>query len=291
MKGARTLVDLLRSKQDNDKSLGQHFLINDELITLSIQYAEIVKPDHVLEIGPGPGVLTEALLMQGCRVTAIEIDEGAVKHLQRIFASEIASGQLNLLAGDALQVKWPTSISKVVANIPYQISSPLVELLTKYLRNDEVKLLQKVVLLVQEEFAERLVMEYESDVGSLGMTALLDWQSEMLQKVPPHNFSPNPKVNSCFIEMKPSHEQFDCDKRLVKQVIHQAFKQRRKKIRTSLKSIPRRLNRVPNWYSARWKLAISSLADDERMNARPEEFDFDDWIEFCQDLEKIQDKS
>ena len=291
MKGARTLVDLLRSKQDNDKSLGQHFLINDELITLSIQYAEIVKPDHVLEIGPGPGVLTEALLMQGCKVTAIEIDEGAVKHLQRIFASEIASGQLNLLSGDALQVKWPTSISKVVANIPYQISSPLVELLTKYLRNDEVKLLQKVVLLVQEEFAERLVMEYESDVGSLGMTALLDWQSEMLQKVPPHNFSPNPKVNSCFIEMKPSHEQFDCDKRLVKQVIHQAFKQRRKKIRTSLKSIPRRLNRVPNWYSARWKLAISSLADDERMNARPEEFDFDDWIEFCQDLEKIQDKS
>ena len=291
MKGARTLVDLLRSKQDNDKSLGQHFLINDELITLSIQYAEIVKPDHVLEIGPGPGVLTEALLMQGCRVTAIEIDEGAVKHLQRIFASEIASGQLNLLSGDALQVKWPPSISKVVANIPYQISSPLVELLTKYLRNDEVKLLQKVVLLVQEEFAERLVMEYESDVGSLGMTALLDWQSEMLQKVPPHNFSPNPKVNSCFIEMKPSHEQFDCDKRLVKQVIHQAFKQRRKKIRTSLKSIPRRLNRVPNWYSARWKLAISSLADDERMNARPEEFDFDDWIEFCQDLEKIQDKS
>ena len=291
MKGARTLVDLLRSKQDNDKSLGQHFLINDELITLSIQYAEIVKPDHVLEIGPGPGVLTEALLMQGCRVTAIEIDEGAVKHLQRIFASEIASGQLNLLSGDALQIKWPTSISKVVANIPYQISSPLVELLTKYLRNDEVKLLQKVVLLVQEEFAERLVMEYESDVGSLGMTALLDWQSEMLQKVPPHNFSPNPKVNSCFIEMKPSHEQFDCDKRLVKQVIHQAFKQRRKKIRTSLKSIPRRLNRVPNWYSARWKLAISSLADDERMNARPEEFDFDDWIEFCQDLEKIQDKS
>lgn len=291
MKGARTLVDLLRSKQDNDKSLGQHFLINDELITLSIQYAEIVKPDHVLEIGPGPGVLTEALLMQGCRVTAIEIDEGAVKHLQRIFTNEIASGQLNLLSGDALQVKWPTSISKVVANIPYQISSPLVELLTKYLRNDEVKLLQKVVLLVQEEFAERLVMEYESDVGSLGMTALLDWQSEMLQKVPPHNFSPNPKVNSCFIEMKPSHEQFDCDKRLVKQVIHQAFKQRRKKIRTSLKSIPRRLNRVPNWYSARWKLAISSLADDERMNARPEEFDFDDWIEFCQDLEKIQDKS
>mgnify|MGYP003323526009 CR=1 FL=1 len=65
MRGARTLVDLLRSKQDNDKSLGQHFLINDDLIALSLQYGEIVKQDHVLEIGPGPGVLTEALLMQG----------------------------------------------------------------------------------------------------------------------------------------------------------------------------------------------------------------------------------
>ena len=63
MRGARTLVDLLRSKQDNDKSLGQHFLINDDLIALSLQYGEIVKQDHVLEIGPGPGVLTEALLM------------------------------------------------------------------------------------------------------------------------------------------------------------------------------------------------------------------------------------
>ena len=58
MRGARTLVDLLRSKQDNDKSLGQHFLINDDLIALSLQYGEIVKQDHVLEIGPGPGVLT-----------------------------------------------------------------------------------------------------------------------------------------------------------------------------------------------------------------------------------------
>ena len=74
MRTARQLVDLLRTKQDNDKSLGQHFLINDELIARSIEFGSVTKDDHVLEIGPGPGVLTEALLATGCTVTAIEID-------------------------------------------------------------------------------------------------------------------------------------------------------------------------------------------------------------------------
>ena len=287
MRHARQLVDLLRSIQDNDKSLGQHFLINDDLIDAATKFGDVKHSDHVLEIGPGPGVLTEALLNIGCKVTAIEIDEGAVKHLNSVFRGSITAGKLTIISGDALRIKWPNSITKVVANIPYQISSPLIELLTKYLRNDKEKKLTKVVLLVQEEFGERLVMEYESDVGSLGMTALLDWQCEILKKVPPHNFSPNPKVNSCFVEMIPSNEQFGCDKRLVKMVIHHAFKQRRKKLRTSLKSVPRRLNRVPNWYSQRWKFALKNMSLDERMDCRPEEFNFDDWINFCEDLEKF----
>ena len=227
MRTARQLVDLLRAKQDNDKSLGQHFLINDELIAKSIEFGSVTKDDHVLEIGPGPGVLTEALLTTGCTVTAIEIDSGAVEHLNSVFSTELESQQLTIHQGDALQVNWPSDITKVIANIPYQISSPLIELLTRYLRSKWQHLV-KVILLVQEEFAERLVMEYESDVGSLGMTALLDWQCDILAKVPPHHFSPNPKVNSCFIEMIPSNEEFAVDKRLVKQIIHQAFNQRRK---------------------------------------------------------------
>ncbi len=283
MRTARQLVDLLRAKQDNDKSLGQHFLINDDLITKSIEFGNVSEEDHVLEIGPGPGVLTEALLATGCTVTAIEIDIGAVEHLRTIFPNELKNQQLTIHQGDALQTNWPPDITKVIANIPYQISSPLIELLTRYLRS-KWQHLAKVILLVQEEFAQRLVMEYDSDVGSLGMTALLDWQCDILAKVPPHHFSPNPKVNSCFIEMMPSDEQFAVDKRLVKQIIHQAFNQRRKKLRTSLKSIPRRLNRIPNWYSARWKFAYTNLIDDERMEARPEEFDFDDWVKLAIDF-------
>ena len=103
MKGARQLVELLRSKQDNDKSLGQHFLINDELIGDSISYGEVHQGDHVLEIGPGPGVLTEALLAKGCRVTAIEIDNGAVSHLHQQFAADIEQGMLTVNSGDAIK--------------------------------------------------------------------------------------------------------------------------------------------------------------------------------------------
>jgi len=284
MKGARWLVDSLRAKQPFNKDLGQHFLVNDELIDFAVKHTSVCDKDHVLEIGPGPGVLTEALLNSNSKVTAIELDEGAVKHLTEIFAPEIDSGQLNIISGDALKVKWPMGITKVVSNIPYQISSPLIDRLTKYLREQENSALECVLLLVQEEFAERLVMEYETDVGSLGMTALLDWESQIVKKVAPHNFSPNPKVHSCFVEMTPSGEDFDCDKRLVKQVIHTTFTQRRKKIRSTLKSVPRRINRIPQWHSARWKKAFASLIEDERLDSRPEELDFDDWIELCCDL-------
>tara|TARA_B100000459_G_scaffold58687_1_gene31827 strand:+ start:1812 stop:2681 length:870 start_codon:yes stop_codon:yes gene_type:complete len=286
MRGARWLVDSLRAKQPFNKDLGQHFLVNDDLIEFSVNHAVLSKKDHVLEIGAGPGVLTEALLNSNSKVTAIEIDGVAVKHLREMFGPEIEQGRLEIIDGDALEIKWPQGITKVIANIPYQISSPLIDKLTKYIREQKEKSLHMALLLVQEEFGERLVMEYESDVGSLGMTALLDWESKIIKKVPPHNFSPNPKVNSCFIEMIPSNEEFPCDKRLVKQVIHSTFSQRRKKIRTTLKSVPKRISRIPQWHSSRWKKAYSSLIDDERLECRPEELDFDEWIELCCDLDK-----
>ena len=284
MRGARWLVDSLRAKQEVDKSLGQHYLISDELISRAVELAEVNSDDHFLEIGPGPGVLTEVLLDTGCRLTAIEIDEGAVEHLSGIFAAEIKSGQLNLISGDALISAWPKDLSKVVANIPYQISSPLIELLTRNLRNPHTEEISDVVVLVQEEFAERLVMEYESDVGSLGMTALLDWNSEIEDKVAPHHFSPNPKVHSRYIHMTPQQEEFPCDKRLVRLLIHAGFAERRKKLRSTLKRVPKRLNRLPEWHAVRWKAAYSAFIEDERMDARPEEFEFDDWLELATDF-------
>lgn len=281
MRGARWLIDSLRDKLPFDKSLGQHFLVNDELLSRAIELGEVSADDHVLEIGPGPGVLTEALLATGCQVTAIEIDSVAVTHLKEAFGPEIESGNFTVLKGDALKEKWPDSLTKVIANIPYQISSPLVEELTRYLRNPRTQELQKVVLLVQEEFAERLVMEYESDVGSLGMTVALDWDSEIEEKIPPHNFSPMPKVNSCYISMEPHGEEWPCDPRLVRQMIHLAFDQRRKKLRSTLKNVPRRLGRVKGWHAGRWKQAFAGHLEDERMERRPDELELDDWVDLC----------
>lgn len=287
MRGARWLVDSLRAKQDIDKSLGQHFLISDEIIARAVELAAVGKEDHVLEIGPGPGVLSEVLLETGCKVTAIEIDIGAVEHLRDAFAPEIESGQLDLISGDALTTNWPQDLTKVVANIPYQISSPLIELLTRHLRNPKSEEITDVVMLVQEEFAMRLVMEYECDVGSLGMTALLDWDSEIEDKVAPHNFSPNPKVHSRYIHMTPQQEQLPCDRRLVRLLIHAGFAERRKKLRSTLKRVPKRLNRIPGWHAARWKEAYSALIDDERMDARPEQFEFEDWLELACDFTSL----
>jgi len=278
MRGARWLVDSLRAKLPFDKSLGQHFLINDALIRRAVELGQVTETDHVLEVGPGPGVLTEVLLGAGCRVTAIELDPVAAEHLRGAFAPEIKDGQLVLLEGDALALPWPDDIDKMVANIPYQISSPLIEHLTRYLRNPRTSDLDLVVLLVQEEFAERLVMEYETDVGSLGMTAALDWNCELEDKISPQHFSPNPKVNSRYITMEAHHEEWECDVKLVRQMIHQAFGERRKKLRSTLKRSPRRINRVAGWHNDRWKVAYAAHIDDERMDSRPEELEHDDWI-------------
>ncbi|MDA7846013.1 16S rRNA (adenine(1518)-N(6)/adenine(1519)-N(6))-dimethyltransferase RsmA [Euryarchaeota archaeon] len=278
MRGARWLVDSLRAKLPFDKSLGQHFLVNDALILRAVELGDVEKEDHVLEVGPGPGVLTEVLLQTGCQVTAIEVDPVAAEHLRGAFAPELAAGQLTLIEGDALSVAWPADVDKMVANIPYQISSPLIELLTRYLRNPRTSNLDRVVLLVQEEFAERLVMEYESDVGSLGMTVALDWDCELEDKIGPHHFSPNPKVNSRYVTLDAHHEEWACDARLARQMIHLAFAERRKKLRTTLKRSPRRINRVSGWHTARWKAAYAHHLDDERMEARPEEMELDDWI-------------
>jgi 16S rRNA (adenine1518-N6/adenine1519-N6)-dimethyltransferase len=103
MRGARWLIDSLRDKQPFDKSLGQHFLVNDELIARAVELGDVSEQDHVLEIGPGPGVLTEALLSTGCKLTAIEIDAGAVEHLRGALHQK--SNQNNLLSLKAMHCR------------------------------------------------------------------------------------------------------------------------------------------------------------------------------------------
>jgi len=285
MKSARQLVDRLRAYQPPNTDLGQHFLIDDEMLKRMIKIVEINEQDHILEIGPGPGTLTQHLLATGATVTAIEIDDAPVLHLDEAFREEQNSKQLILHHDDALTIPWPKDITKVIANIPYQISSPLIEKLTRHLK-EKNSLMTHVVFMVQLEFAQRLSMNHPADVGSLGLTVALDWDVEEHHLVPPHHFSPQPAVQSQVIEMRPHGREFSVDKRLLRQMIHHAFDQRRKKIRSTLKRAPRRISRIKDWHAQRWKEAIRTLQDLDIMDARPEELSMEDWVELAEKVEK-----
>ena len=267
--GARVLIERLRMRQSNVKALGQHFLNNEEVLDETMSLAKISPEDHVIEIGPGPGVLTERLLQTGCDLTAIEIDSGICEYLRDTFP------KINLVEGDALTEKWPTA-NKVVANIPYQISSPLIDIIT---RTTSIK---QVVILVQEEFAERLVVEWESDKGSLGMCTMLDWDCTFEMRVGPHCFSPSPKVHSRLVTM--TRIESPENSKLTKMLIRQAFSQRRKKIRNTLSKAPKRISRVSGWHAKAYRDAMQSI-DCEFIDERPEDLDLEDWLELARLLE------
>ena len=267
--GARVLIDRLRMRKDNVKALGQHFLNNEEILDETMRLAEISPDDHVIEIGPGPGVLTERLLESGCALTSIEIDTEVCEFLRDNFPT------LDLIEGDALQVNWPKA-NKVVANIPYQISSPLIDIIT---RNHSI---EYVVLLVQEEFAERLVVEWESDRGSLGMCTMLDWDCTFEMRVGPHCFTPSPQVHSRLVTMR--RKDSPANSKLAKLLIRQGFAERRKKLRNTLSKAPKRIARVSGWHAKAYREAMQST-DWDLLEERPEDLDIEDWLDLARLLE------
>ena len=271
--GARVLIDRLRMRKDNIKALGQHFLNNEEILDETMRLAEVSPQDHVIEIGPGPGVLTERLLETGCELTSIEIDPEVCGFLRDNFPN------LELVEGDALKVKWPKA-NKLVANIPYQISSPLIDVITR------TNSIDYVVILVQEEFAERLVVEWESDRGSLGMCTMLDWDCTFEMRVGPHCFTPSPQVHSRLVTMR--RKESPANSKLAKLLIRQAFAQRRKKIRNTLSKAPKRIARVSGWHAKIYRDAIQSL-DWDLFEERPEDLEIEDWLELARLLEDARE--
>ena len=271
--GARVLIDRLRMRKDNVKALGQHFLNNEEILDETMRLAEVSPQDHVIEIGPGPGVLTERLLETGCELTSIEIDPDVCEFLRDNFPN------LELVEGDALEVKWPKA-NKVVANIPYQISSPLIDVITR------TNSIDYVVILVQEEFAERLVVEWESDRGSLGMCTMLDWDCTFEIRVGPHCFTPSPQVHSRLVTMR--RKESPANSKLAKLLIRQAFAQRRKKLRNTLSKAPKRIARVSGWHAKIYREAFQSL-DWDLFEERPEDLEIEDWLELARLLEDARE--
>ena len=284
---ARFLVDLLRDRNPVVRELGQHYLVDTSVLNAAIQLAGDISEQHILEIGCGPGSLTHHLLRTGARVSAIEIDEGSLEHMHRHFEEEIESEQLTLFSGDALTVKWPTDIDAIVANIPYQISSPLLERMQREVRTIPA------VLLVQDEFADRMAMAIGPlDRGPLGLSLWLDYDIEMGRGVPPSCFSPQPRVTSRLIRLEPIDRltalDSGIDRRMFRQITSQCFSDRRRKLRNLLKRAPRRLSRIPGWHRERWQGAIQSLLDHPLMEERPDMLEPEDWLDLCTQISSFE---
>lgn len=280
----RLLVDLLRDRITPDKGLGQHFLIDESVVDRSIELANSSLPlsdSEIIEIGPGAGSLTLGLLRAGATVSAFEVDEEAISHLARVFNG--ANGRLEVFNQDALQADWPENATHVVANIPYQISSPLLDRIQKHHSQYPFT---SVVLLVQDEFADRM-MNNRNDTasGPLSLSLWLDFDVELDVKVPPHCFSPSPRVSSRLVRLTPNARELDIDRRLFRTITSHCFANKRRKMRTLLSQTPRRLSRNKGWHKGRWKDAIGAIIEfspDEMsqdwLNLRPENLKISDWV-------------
>jgi 16S rRNA (adenine1518-N6/adenine1519-N6)-dimethyltransferase len=225
------------------KSLGQNFLFD---LNLTRRIARAAGPLHdttVVEVGPGPGGLTRALLAEGVRkVIAIERDERCLAALGEIAAAY--TGRLQIIAGDALSSDFAALLrnhdgkARVCSNLPYNIGTVL---LARWVETEPwPPWFDRLTLMFQREVAERIVAT-PADRANYGRLAVLcSWrtQARILFDVPARAFTPAPKVDSSVVELVPRAEPLPCDARALAAVTQAAFGQRRKMLRQSLKSLP-----------------------------------------------------
>jgi 16S rRNA (adenine1518-N6/adenine1519-N6)-dimethyltransferase len=221
------------------KSLGQNFLLDLNLTTRIARAAEPLESVTVVEIGPGPGGLTRALLALGARrLIAIERDERALAALGEI--AERYSGRLDIVAGDALTTDIPAHLgperARIVASLPYNIATAL---LVNWLTAEPwPPWYDMLVLMFQREVAERIVARPGGkSYGRLAVLAGWRTEAKILFDVAPSAFVPPPKVTSSVVRLVPRPEPLACDSQALQRVTEAAFGQRRKMLRQSLKSL------------------------------------------------------
>ena len=221
------------------KSLGQNFLLDLNLTARIARAAGPLENSTVIEVGPGPGGLTRALLALGARrVIAVERDERALGPLETI--AKRYPGRLDIVCADAQTFDPRTRLggerAKIVANLPYNIAT---QLLIGWLTIEPwPPWYDMMVLMFQREVAERIVArENEAAYGRLAVLA--NWRAEtrILFDISPSAFVPQPKVTSSVVRLVPRASPEACDRRALEQVAAAAFGQRRKMLRQSLKSL------------------------------------------------------
>ena len=222
------------------KALGQNFLLDLNITGKIARVAGDLSDVTVIEVGPGPGGLTRALLAHGARrVVAIEKDERCLAALDEI--SKHYPGRLHVVPGDALKTDFatlaePGSPVRIVANLPYNVGT---ELLVRWLTVPQwPPFYQSMTLMFQREVAMRIVAEPGSEAyGRLGVLAGWRTRARIAFDLPPQAFTPPPKVTSSVVHLEPRAEPLPADVRTLGRLTESAFGQRRKMLRQSLKSL------------------------------------------------------
>lgn len=252
------------------KSLSQNFLIDQNILNKLIKEANVSERDLVVEIGPGPGAITEKLLEAGASVLAIELDPKMAEGLRRFSSNE----RFQLVKGDILKTDLAELTKnqpfKVVANLPYNITSPILSHLF-----DASELLTEAYVFVQKEVADRITAQAkEKAYGSLSVFCAYYAEAKMLFKVSAGSFIPKPKVDSAVVKLSLRKKPKSNNPEAFFKLTRQAFNHRRKTLRSSLSSL----------YPKEVIEAALSACNLPPL-ARPEELSVDQLIELCHSLE------
>ena len=220
------------------KALGQNFLLDEQLLDRITRIPGDLADRAVLEIGPGPGGLTRALLRAGARVTAIEMDRRCLPALAEL--AEAFPGRLRVVEGDAMKIGHDALMGEpyaVAANLPYNVGTALF---VGWLSGEEwPPRWTSLTLMFQQEVAQRIVAEPGSDAyGRLAVLAQWRSRAKLAMKVHRSAFTPPPKVMSAVVHVEPADQPEGVSARVLEKLTEAAFGQRRKMLRQSLKGLP-----------------------------------------------------
>lgn len=219
------------------KRFGQNFLMQTHTLERIVDLAQLAPSDRVIEVGPGPGALTSTILRRDVSLTAIELDRDLAAHLRETFGDDPC---FELLEVDALKADWPQLLdveqpTKVIANLPYNVATPVL-----FQMIDQHRPPERLVLMFQKEVAERICAEIGSrQSGWLTLAVASRFRGHIALKVPPGAFVPAPKVHSAVLVLQRRETPLlsMADEEVLRAVAERAFTQRRKTLRNNFKGI------------------------------------------------------
>lgn len=269
------------------KQFGQHWLRSETALAQIVTAAHLVPTDRLLEIGPGTGILTKRLLPLVQSLVAVEIDRDLCLLLRQQFKNQ---ANFLLLQGDVLSLDWESLLlpfpdfqqpNKVVANIPYNITGPILERLLGTIAAPNPNPFDSIVLLLQKEVADRLSAKPGSKAfGALSVRVQYLASCEWICDVPAKAFQPPPKVDSAVIRLTPRNLSLTADDpRHLDNLVKLGFATKRKMLRNNLQSVIDRDR-------------LTTLLEEFGLNpqARAEELGVGDWVKLSNQLKRNQDE-